>query len=410
MERRRILWLDQLKAVGFFFVILGHMDLPAGAIGWIYSFHMPLFFLVSGFTLNMGKTADTPFRSQVPKLLKRMVLPYVWIELICLCFSFLNTVLLQGKELHLARNLLGILIANGLICPYPSRPLYFALVLFLAQLLLWAVLRLSKGKELAAWLVTLALCVFSFCTIGKPMVWRVNVVPVAMLLMLCGTLLRRLYDKLREPIETGNPVWLYLCSAALFAAGFVLQRFNGRLSMAGNRYGDHILVGLLAAVLTSCALALFLMRLPTPKVMAIIGQNTFFYMGFHRPLITLFENLLPAYKESWWFLTAGSLLIFFGLVPAVLLVNKACAFLCCKETEGETAATRIGKAVCTGLALIIPYYYAVLYAVGRFSLPGAAKWALLALFIPLCAALTRLLNRCVPVVYLTKRRRPKDAR
>ena len=106
MAQRRILWLDQLKAVGFFLVILGHMDIPGALNGWIYSFHMPLFFLVSGFTLNLKKTAEAPLRAQVPKLLKRMVLPYVWIELICLCFSFLNTVLLQGKELHLARNLL----------------------------------------------------------------------------------------------------------------------------------------------------------------------------------------------------------------------------------------------------------------------------------------------------------------
>ena len=404
MAQRRILWLDQLKAIGFFFVILGHMCMPASAIDWIYSFHMPLFFLVSGFTLNLKKTAEAPFRTQVPKLVKRMVLPYVWIELICLCFSFLNTVLLRGKQLHLAKQLLGIVIANGLICPYPSRPMYFALVLFLAQVLLWAVLRISKGKALAAWLVTLALCVFSFLTIGVPMVWRVNVVPVAMLLMLLGTLLRRLYDKLRDPIETGNPIWLYLCGAALFAVGFLLQRFNGRLSMAGNRYGNLIPIGLLAAVCTTCALALFLMRLPVTRVMAIIGQNTFFYMGFHRPLITLFENLLPVYKDSWWFLAAGSLLIFFGLVPVVLLVNKTCAFLCCKETAHDTKATMIGKFVCTMLALVIPYYYAVLSVIGRFSLPGSAAWGLMTVFVPLCAAWTWLLNRFLPVLYLTQRR------
>ena len=408
MAQRRILWLDQLKAVGFYCVILGHMCMPASAINWIYSFHMPLFFLVSGFTLNLQKTAEAPFSVQVPKLLKRLILPYFWIEMICLCFSYLNTVMIRGQELHLARNLLGILVGNGLILPYPTRPMYFALVLFLAQVLLWLILRLSKGRTAAVWAVTLALCAFSFLTIGKPMAWRVNVVPVAMLLMLVGTLLRRLYDRLRDPIETGNPVWLYLLGAALFAAGFFLQRFNGRLSMAGNRYGDYIPLGLLAAVLTTVALALFLIRLPVPHVMRIIGQNTFFYMGFHRPLITLLENLFPVWKDSWWFLTFGSLLIFFGLVPVVLLVNKTCAFLCCKETDADTAATKLGKYVATALALVIPYYYAVLWAVGRFSLSGGAKWALLAAFLPLCAALTWSIVRFLPVVYLTKRRPSHD--
>ena len=92
------------------------------------------------------------------------------------------------------------------------------------------------------------------------------------------------------------------------------------------------------------------------------------------------------------------------ILPAVLLANKCCAFLCCKPTKLDTAATRIGKAAATALALVIPYYYAVLAAVGRLSLPGGAEWALLAAFVPLCAALTWLLNRFLPVLYLTKRR------
>ena len=404
MAQRRILWLDQLKAVGFYCVILGHMSIPTAFANWIYSFHMPLFFLVSGFTFNLAKTAQAPAKDYLPKLFKRLIIPYFWIELICLCFSFLNTVLIRGQQLHLMKNLLGILVGNGLILPYPTRPMYFALVLFLAQVLLWAILKLTRGNQIAVFALTLALCTFSVLTVGKPMVWRVNVVPMAMLLILCGTLLRKLYDRLQTPIETGNPVWLYLCGAVLFAAGFVLQYYNGRLSMAGNRYGHIIPVGLLAAVLTTCALALFLIRLPVPKGMAIIGQNTFFYMGFHRPLITLLENLFPSVRETWWFLTAGSLAIFFGLVPVVLLVNKTCAFLCCKETAADTKATLVGKYAATLLACLIPYYYAVLYAVNRFSLPDYAKWVLLLLLVPLCAALTWGVNRFLPVLYLSKRR------
>ena len=95
-------------------------------------------------------------------------------------------------------------------------------------------------------------------------------------------------------------------------------------------------------------------------------------------------------------------------VPVVLLVNKACAFLCCKETEGETPAARVGRTVATGLALVIPYYYAVLAAVGRLALPAAVKWVLLGLFVPLCIAGARLLSRFVPVVYLTRRSLPRD--
>lgn len=67
-ERRRETWLDGLKGFGCLLVILGHVlsgYLDAGTFpgfygplyslrSWIYSFHMPLFFLLSGFTFTLA--------------------------------------------------------------------------------------------------------------------------------------------------------------------------------------------------------------------------------------------------------------------------------------------------------------------------------------------------------------------
>lgn len=74
MQQKRILWLDQLKAIAFFFVILGHMSISGEPKNWIYSFHMPLFFLVSGFTFNLEKTAKSQFLPYCGKLFKRLAL------------------------------------------------------------------------------------------------------------------------------------------------------------------------------------------------------------------------------------------------------------------------------------------------------------------------------------------------
>lgn len=48
----RLVWLDQLKAISMYIVILGHSLLKFKKYGlckFIYSFHMPLFFMISGF-------------------------------------------------------------------------------------------------------------------------------------------------------------------------------------------------------------------------------------------------------------------------------------------------------------------------------------------------------------------------
>lgn len=75
-ERTRETWLDGLKGFGCLLVILGHVlsgYLDAGAFPeaygglhslrtWIYSFHMPLFFLISGFTFTLAYFRDGKLR------------------------------------------------------------------------------------------------------------------------------------------------------------------------------------------------------------------------------------------------------------------------------------------------------------------------------------------------------------
>lgn len=47
----RINWIDCIKGIGIYFVILGHIY-KCNNIGiWIYSFHMPLFFILSGYLI-----------------------------------------------------------------------------------------------------------------------------------------------------------------------------------------------------------------------------------------------------------------------------------------------------------------------------------------------------------------------
>jgi len=50
---KRIEWLDVLKGIGIFFVVAGHFyksDDPV--LVYIYSFHMPLFFFISGYVYD----------------------------------------------------------------------------------------------------------------------------------------------------------------------------------------------------------------------------------------------------------------------------------------------------------------------------------------------------------------------
>jgi len=75
-NKGREVWLDGLKGFGILLVILGHVlsgyldawTFPEAFFSfypvrtWIYSFHMPLFFLISGYTFTLAYWRDGKLR------------------------------------------------------------------------------------------------------------------------------------------------------------------------------------------------------------------------------------------------------------------------------------------------------------------------------------------------------------
>ena len=47
-SRARLSWLDVLKGIGIILVAIGHIYSNQTVFNWLYSFHMPLFFLAAG--------------------------------------------------------------------------------------------------------------------------------------------------------------------------------------------------------------------------------------------------------------------------------------------------------------------------------------------------------------------------
>lgn len=68
----RELWLDFLRGAGIILVVLGHCWPPFRKE--IYAFHMPLFFMLSGYLFYHYK--DLRFKELVKKLSKRLLVPY----------------------------------------------------------------------------------------------------------------------------------------------------------------------------------------------------------------------------------------------------------------------------------------------------------------------------------------------
>jgi len=95
MGKQRIVYLDVVKLFTMYLVILGH-TIQMMKNGWgvdkhvwpmIYSFHVPLFMLLSGYFAS-SKSGETPFLPFVAKKAKQLLLPAVTCTLICCIYLF----------------------------------------------------------------------------------------------------------------------------------------------------------------------------------------------------------------------------------------------------------------------------------------------------------------------------------
>lgn len=61
MEKKRNQWLDVAKGITIILMVLGHTSIPQVASNFIWAFHMPLFFIASGWCTNWNKLGFVEF-------------------------------------------------------------------------------------------------------------------------------------------------------------------------------------------------------------------------------------------------------------------------------------------------------------------------------------------------------------
>ncbi|MCR5361425.1 MAG: acyltransferase family protein [Bacteroidales bacterium] len=55
----RVEWLDIAKGLGIFCIVIGHNAVPQWLNDWVYSFHVPMFFIISGYFYRQRTLAET---------------------------------------------------------------------------------------------------------------------------------------------------------------------------------------------------------------------------------------------------------------------------------------------------------------------------------------------------------------
>ena len=324
--KKRLDWIDISKGIGILLVIIGHcLDLEKAPMQVIFVFHMPLFFILSGFVFSAGDG----FGVFIKKRIRGLIIPYFVFFALGLFVTLLIPVWRQGLTVE------GLLEDLRLADPsnIHNSSIWFLICLFIVQLIFFFL------KKLPLWLravIVIALyaagIVCANIIHGDETTQRLpldlDVVPAALIFFAFGSFLKdRCSDRIKAgPEKNAVLICLIPVSAAILAAAYVL---NGYVNMHGLRFGNpvlYLLGGISGTVLTvGITMLLSSSRLPVilelKEILLYYGKNSLLIMGIQSLLIRLYILI----RESQGYKLR---LYHFGASDSVICTVLV-AFLCC---------------------------------------------------------------------------------
>ena len=267
MKTQRIVWLDIAKGIAICLMVIGHTSIPSFLSNFIWAFHMPLFFIASGWTTNFE---GCNLGSFIRKKTRGLLLPFM-------VYSILVIII----ENSLGWKSFSELILHGWV----AYALWFIPVLFFALICVKLTFLVScrKLRMLIVGGQIMLGCSLNYWNIYLP--WTLYTVPIASAFVFIGAYMKR-YQRWIELLK--SPVILLLL---LITVGVSLF---WRLDLCFN----HILpiIPILVGSVSG-SLMIFVLSARIEKrsnlfrlVFSSIGKETFVILAFSQIIIMLLNH------------------------------------------------------------------------------------------------------------------------
>lgn len=278
MDKKRLSWIDVLKGLGMVLVMFAHASLPDAIRKYIYTFHLPLFFCISGYLFSLRKY-DT-FIQFVKAKSKTLLVPYLAFSL----FNYLFYLLFSRFANTVAENPLkpfwGIFVGvRGTEWTICNGTLWFVLALFISEILLYLIIKLTKDDNRKISLILILFSVLGYCYnvfIGIKLLWNIDVSLVAVTFVGMGYLIKKL--------DLINKVDNYINVIIFMVLNLVFGTLNTEINMFSGIYGNYIYF-YLASITGTIGMILICKKVKSSKILEFIGQNTFVYLAIHQYVV-----------------------------------------------------------------------------------------------------------------------------
>ena len=332
---KRIKYIDVVKGISLFFVILGHIvDHNSFFFNWIFSFHMPLFFIASGMSINIEKYNN--FLDFIKRKIKTLLLPYLLFTvigfIILLIVGINNDITIKNMVIELIYNTQPELLHMG--------QLWFLVALFFASIYFYIIEKyvLNKKTKLFSFLVYIFISIIGFNIIKY--IYTPNIIRVpfqrlpfkmdsaltALIFLKIGSVMQKykLVDRISKISIFKYVLLLIILLISNILTGVYL---NGYVNICQCIYGSYINY-YLSSIFGSLFIILLSYKIRNSKIFNYYGKNTLNMFAFHSLFLWLIHylfnrgyiniDLFP--KEINMIIT--SLIIYIALLPVSIIYNS----------------------------------------------------------------------------------------
>lgn len=340
---RRYKYVDVARGIGMMLVISAH---SAGLNSYLIYFFMQLFFILSGWLYQPGRT----YGENIKKKAWRLLIPYFGYSIVLLVFYFFTG--RSWKETMFSA--IGILYSRA--CLYDTTTtanadnifffnianggMWYLTAYFMASVVFYLVIDkcMQSKKYLYCCIFVLTALTMALAELPVLLPWSIDVAFVGALFMIMGALLRR-----TEFFERKKCV-CYV--AGTIACYLILVTINPNLNTSIREYGIYgrwsvplyILIGISGSIICIW-IAQLVQETMIGHFLEYIGKNTIILLAFHILGLEVFEmfaeKLMNIHKLSGMWLglyhviritvsICGCLMLgkFFGIVKGKVMVKK----------------------------------------------------------------------------------------
>lgn len=336
--QKRIEWIDICKGIAILLVIIGHSGLTTGFAfdvkKLIYSFHMPLFFIISGYLFKKSTTKEFKLLDFIYKKIKSLVIPYFSFNIIFLALDICKSII-TGESIKLLNEILGIFvpIRNNVYVGVA----WFLIWIFVTEILYYFLVFVLK-KDSTVNIVSVLLYFIGFILIKHNIVlpYHIDAALISIVFYNFGNQLKK-YELKFINVKC---IYFYIFIFIIFFLinNFVIKQLYGSNVTLDiyERNLSYPIIYLLVSISGSLIIILIskIIKFSTlKKIFKLFGYNSLCIYGFHTLINYIIMPILKIMN-----ITSGNVAIeiirstiivlcCFGLLPLCKLIEKNIPFM-----------------------------------------------------------------------------------